>query len=184
MRSLRAQYVERIRGLPGVVRCVAHDGELDDAEVARIGAQQTPAVYLSCLGARDATDELGGRSARLRWVAVVIARPPDRRRDEYDSAGDVAALIAMRIAYELAHGEPFGAALDRPADVRAANLVGARAQARGYALWAVTWEQSTEITPEELEPVLHDLRLIHTDYDLPPHPGVDMSSDTVMTEEP
>lgn len=182
---LRQQYIERFLGLPGVQHCAAHDGELDDDEVARVGQARTPAVLVTCLGAEDIDDELGQEAtAYLQWVAVVIARAPDRVREGERSAGDVAAAIALRIAYELRYGAPFDGVFEAPSNVRVANMVGTRAAKRGHAIWAVTWRQPASIRPEELEPVLHDLRLIHTDYDLPPHPGVDMSSDTVMTEEP
>jgi hypothetical protein len=181
--SLRDEYVTRIGAFAAVKTCRAHDGELDDAEVARVGAPATPAVLVTCLGAPTMLDELGASAARFRWVAVVIARASDAIRDDHDSSGDVAAAIALRVAWELVHGAGFEHGLERPSDVRVANLIGRDAAHRGYALWAVTWEQPTPITPEGLEAVLDPFLHLHTDYDLPPTAGVDFAADILFEEE-
>lgn len=160
MRELRDQYLVACAALPTVAVCVAHDGELDDAEVARVGVAASPAVLVTCLGVEETVSELAPGAGRCRWVAVVLARPPDAVRCEYASAGDLAAVIALRIVRLLETGV-FGASLERATNVRAANLVGTTAARRGYALWAVTWTAPTVLEHEG--PELHPLRLIHTD---------------------
>lgn len=168
MLDLRAQYLARFGAIKPVAQAIAHDGELDDDEVERIGVARTPAVILTCLGMAGVLEDSGPTAAWLRWVAVVIARAPDSVRASRASAGDVAALIALRVVHELAQGDPFAAALERAADVRAQNLVGTRAARKGYVLWAVTWRQPTEIRPAELDAVLDEFGFLHTDIRLAP----------------
>lgn len=184
MRELRTEYLARFAALPGVALCEAHDGELDDDEVARVGVARTPAVLVTCLGSDELVDEFGEPAARMQWVAVVIARGADSVREGESTRGDVAAALALRIAHELTAGAPFDAALERSRAIKVANMAGTRAAKRGHAIWVVTWTAPTSIRPEDLDPILSDLTLVHTDYDFGPNKGVDAATNTDMTGGP
>lgn len=177
MLALRDQYVERFNTIPAVQLCTAHDGEFRDGEVERLGGAKTPGVYVACMGLveDDELDVAGPLQATLAWVAFVLVRSPDAIREARASAGDLAALIALAIVYQLTRGDAFPAALARAKSFRAQNLFGTASAKRGHTLWAVTWHQSTEITPEGLEAVLAAFRTFHTDVDVDQDGVVDMS---------
>lgn len=181
MLELRSQYVDRFADLSGVEVCAPHDGEFRDGEVARLGATRTPAVYVSCMGMPgDMEDYAGPLVGNLAWVAFVLVRSPDAVREGRRSAGDLAAMIALGIVWQLLRGDEFAAAREDATKVRAQNLFGTTAAQRGHTLWAVTWQQPTEITPEGLEAVLDAFRTLHTDFDLPPDEGVDIEAETTL----
>ncbi len=167
MLELRSQYVAAFGALPLVALAAPHDGEFGPEEVARLGAAKTPAVYVACLGVAQEYEDSGPAAAVLRWAAMVIARAPDAVREEKASAGDVAALVALRIVREL-RVTAFGASLELAGNVRARNLFGADAARRGYRLWAVTWTAPTTLEPEDLDPELHPFLALHTAYDFGP----------------
>lgn len=177
MLALRDQYVERFGAIPAVELCTAHDGEFRDGEVERLGGAKTPGVYVACMGLVE-DDELGNAGvlqATLAWVAFVLTRSPDAVREVRRSSGDVAALIALAIVHELVRGEHFEAAWSPATALRCQNLFGTSSAKKGHTLWAVTWHQSTEITPEGLEAVLNPFRTFHTDVDVDQDGNVDMS---------
>lgn len=181
MLDLRTEYCARFGAFPGVVQCEPHDGEFDADEIARLGAQRTPAIFVACVGVGDVLDESGPAAAELAWTAMIVARGPDAVREGQDSAGDIAALLAIRITAELRDpaAAPFAAALTMPSKVRAANLFGSAAARKGWRLWAVTWTQATSIRPDELDAVLDDYLLQHTAYPgLPDETGAPSAIDT------
>lgn len=178
MIELRQSYVDRFASLPAVQQCAAHDGEFRAEEVARLGAPRTPAVFVACLGLIAMLDQSGPPAGQLQWAAFVLVRSPDRVREDARSGGDVAALIALRIAAELEGGDAFDASLDAPDRIRAQNLFATSAASKGFILWAVTWQQSTTIPPATVDVWLNDLAVVHTDFDLPPVEGVDYEAET------
>lgn len=177
MLDLRTQYVTAFEALPHVALAAPHDGEFGPDEVTRLGGLRTPAVYVACMGGQEHEDG-GPSSSMLRWVAMVLARPPDAVREGEKSAGDVAALIALRIVHELSESS-FPASLERATGVRSRNLFGADGARKGYRLWAVTWMAPTRIRPADLDPMLDPFRLLVTEYDLGPADGtIDTTTNT------
>jgi len=174
--ELRDQYVTRFGSLAGTrVHAAAHDGEFRQGEVKRLGAR-APSVYVACVGVPEAVDETGELQAELAWAAFVLTREGDAIRAGHGSAGDFAALLSLAIIHELERGEDFAAATRAARKVRAQNLFGTDVAREGYSLWAVTWQQATTITPEGLVAALSALRTVHTDMDLDPEQGVDVSA--------
>jgi hypothetical protein len=181
--DLRTQYVTGFGALPHVAIAAPHDGEFGPDEVARLGAARTPSVHVACMGIADLYEDGGPTAALLRWVAMVIARPADARRENEASAGDLAALVAIRIVHELRE-TVYAAQLERPARVRARNLYGSEAARAGYRLWGIEWQAPARIRPADLDPELNPFALHVTEYDFAPADGtIDTTTDAEIEHE-
>lgn len=172
MIALRDAYVTAFGALPGVRKAIAHDEDVNEAELKRIGSKATPVVYVVCLGTDPAEYATEG-VATHRFAAVVAADRSAAAREDSASKGDLAAVIALRIAYELVvhDGLPEAAAdaLTRqsPTDVRTRNESGTDLARAGYSVWVATWRVQAPLTPEDVELVTRPLDAIHGSFTTP-----------------
>lgn len=182
MIGLRDQYVARFGALPAVKHAAPHDGAFGDDEVARAGAARTPTIRVTCIGLRGTVDICGEAAGTLIWAAYVVARSPDRVGEGQDSAGDIAALIALRIAAELEEGAGFSESLARPERVTARNLfASSRGAAKGHVIWLVSWDQDVLLPRDGLDAILNDLATVATDFDLNGETDPEASSNQTST---
>lgn len=161
MIALRDELVARFAGLPGVVLAVAHDEDVDEDEIHRIGHAKTPAVLVVHLGA-DSPEVLPGEGvmAKHRWAAIVLATRGDAQELARDSRGDAAQIIGLRIAYELAAGDRFAAEHDRPEKVRVHNASNVKTARLGVAVAVVEWVHEGPIDPDDLVLELQALEIV------------------------
>jgi hypothetical protein len=171
--ALRNAYVARIATLPHVRTAVAHDEDVNEAELKRIGSKATPVVYVVCLGTDDA-EFSGETEAPHRFAAVVATdRSAAAREEDIASKGDLAGAIALRVAYDLITGAAptasgGGDLTSGPAtNVRTRNESSSELARAGYSVWVVTWRVLAPITPDDVELVTRPLHAIHTSYTTP-----------------
>lgn len=173
MIRLRDAYVTRFADLPLVRSARAHDEDVNEAELKRVGSKATPVVYVVCMGT-DSAEYSGEAEAPHRFAAVVATdRSAAAREDEAAaSKGDLAGVIALRIANELVTGaapthEGSDLTSGPPTDVRTRNESSTELARAGYAVWVVTWRVLAPLTPEDAELVRRPLHAIHTSYTTP-----------------
>lgn len=163
--TLRDEYVARFAAIDGVREARAHDQDWNDAELARVGVRQTPTVLVTAMGFDSVEVRNGTVVADYRWAAIVIARNKDAVVEGESSGGDVAGLLAARVARELA-ADGFSAACGRAHGIDAGNVsTAARAKAGNLTMWAVAWQQAAELE-DAAEITLLDLDTIATETDV------------------
>lgn len=165
--DLRDEYVSRWGAWPSVRRAKPHDQDFTDAEFARISTSGTPIVLVTPMGIvgdEDMRYTPGDLNADFRWAAIVIARQGDATRAGSKSNGDVAAAIAGRIVRDLSRGDTFAESTGRATDIEAGNTSTSANAAKGVAVWAVAWTQSSTIA-DDVTITLVDLETIYTEFD-------------------
>jgi len=149
--------------LPQLVDVAPHGGRYDLKEVKAI-AQKSPAARLSCLAIGDIAVGGSGIEASLTWNCMIITTDkPGNPKD--DSAFGLAASLLKPISEQC-----WGTSLRAAEKVRAANLYSRQLTEIGVAMWAISWQQQTEldnINPAELD----DLLRVSVEYDLAPIDG-------------
>lgn len=154
----------------------SHGGRFTLQDLQRI-ATQAPAVRVGCLGVIKA--ELSGSSVTVTatWGAFALAK------DKHQLPRDAGALIMAAQILSIIPENNWGiddAGL--PDKIRGDNVYSGKLDAKGVALWAVTWTQSTEIETLDFES-LHDFATFAADYDLDPADGETDASDSVPLDQ-
>ena len=139
--GLRAAIVSGIKaGVPALETCAAHGGRFDLTELKRYAAK-APAALIACLGGK--TINTGGSiSTALKWACIIVTKSTP-------TAGrDAQAMTIAEAITELIEGNRWGlTTTHNPDGIRAENLYSGGLDAKGVAVWGVTWDQANDHTP-------------------------------------
>lgn len=137
--AVRTAIVNTIRTALGATakHVGAHSGRFDAGELARVSVN-APAVFISALAQSGINNSNGSSSATVSWAAfVVTTNVPQVPRD-------VSALLVVDILKRVIPDNRWGLeeeAESLPKNIQAQNLFSADIDARGVAMWALSWQQ-------------------------------------------
>lgn len=131
-----------------------YGGEFNSTEI-EFKSFACPAVLIACLGWQPRADR-GRRARDVRLGAFVVTKHP-RREDRMLEASTLAEALSLVLPRWRPAADPAGEidALDDPPT--AENLYSRSVDAKGLALWLVSWEQTFVPAPSTTVADLYDL---------------------------
>lgn len=183
--SMLASIVENVKlELPALRECNAHDGQFSDTDLDKY-VTTDPSVYVSCVGWNDSEDQGEDLVVSAQWVMIVVTR---RRSNEGDKASRLAAATALveQLAFLVRNNgttaNSWADEVNGPAeDIKSRNLNGPRTEAKGVALWAITWKQAVSVGQFSSADLDDFLRAVTT-YELTDSTGALTSQSEFTTE--
>jgi phage gp37-like protein len=173
--DMRDAIVDTVRDKVGdAVQVFKHGGTFDLAQINRYAAK-APAVVVSLLAMRDYSIEGTERVADLRWIMMVITKSrPNEERDEK-------LLAILEILLHLIGDQRWGIdGVHRTTNINGANMFTAKVDAKGLALWSLTWDQKTDMEGT-FQGSLDDFITLSTKWDLDTSDGIDNDAeDTIL----
>lgn len=128
-------------GAQGLAQVDTHGGRFDADELKR-WALKSPAVVVGALSVPEVMLEGGQRVAKVEWGAFILVQDtPKLKRSE-------GALVMLEAVIAVIHpGQRWDDADTKaPEQIKASNLYNGKGlDAKGVALWAVTWQQCHDI---------------------------------------
>lgn len=125
-------------------------GRLDEAELKRL-AVRAPGVLVALMGVDGVGSKGGAPHATFSLAAIIVCGTG--RKGEPAEEGALALVGGVLEALE---GNRFGCDVDAPSTVRAENLYSGELDAGHTALWAVTWNQTVDVSNNIRRPELDD----------------------------
>jgi len=157
--TMQLAIADSLAGVEGVKACAVHAGRFELAQLRRYTAK-SPCVLMACLGGD--LDRVGGGGVTLsaQWAAFIIAQ---------DAAGaarkDTALAVVELVALAVVDNAWADYSASGPRNLKVQNLYTDSADARGVALWAVTWDQACLLDAGDA-PSYEPLHLIDVTYDV------------------
>lgn len=138
--ATRTAYAEALAESLTDTTIKVHGGQFSADELRRWGVQ-APAVLVAALGIA-AIERIGGRPrADVEWVAAVMVKStPDRDRDE------AALELTERVVSTIARTAPNDT--DRATQISARNGYSRELDAKGVAMWVVSWRARQDLSLE------------------------------------
>jgi len=136
-------------------------------------------VLVSCLAVKGAEAGDGMVSCRCLWGAFPVTT------DRPQAGRDASALVILTRLLEIIPTGLWGLDISAPRHVEATNLYSGQLDARGVAIWAVTWEQSVDLvlTADNADGMGKFLTFL-ADWDLAPRDGKIVAQDDVRLPGP
>lgn len=165
--ELRDAIVDTIQDTVGDrVSVFAHGGSFNLEQINRYSAK-APAVVVATIACRGIEIQGTERVADFRWVAFILAR------NDTGDARDEIALAMVELLMHLIGEQRWGVECAQATKkVNAANLFSAGVDAKGLALWAITWDQAIDLRGTFAQS-LDDFLILFTKYDLDTTDGID-----------
>lgn len=153
-------------GVKDLREATTHGGRFDEAQLRAWGAQ-APCAIVAALGV-PAIEKQGGQvTITVTWGVFIVTK------DTLSLKRDEAMLVLVPNILTIVEPEQrwgFDGAW-APDDIKAENLYGAKLDAMGVALWAVTWTQKQDITIVNASDLADFLR-VRGDFRLSEDPDV------------
>lgn len=165
--ALRTAIVDELKTkLASAVKTVeGHGGRFDAKELMRVSAK-APAVFVAAMLLSEITRRHSETTATISWAVFVVAKdqPNNVTRD----------VVALTIAEAIGKIVPDnrwgldGQCEGTPTSIRAQNMFSAEIDAKGVAMWGLSWQQKMVIAAGDDTSTLDDLLAILTATDLDP----------------
>lgn len=118
-----------------------HGGRFDEAQLRAWGAN-APCAIVAALGFPELEMQGGTVVASVEWGIFIVTR------DTINMKRDEAMLVLVPNILKVCHPQQRWGDFEgawQPENIRGVNLYGAKLDAMGVALWAVTWSQKQDI---------------------------------------
>lgn len=128
--------------IKGVFTCEAYAGQFNPDDMGRVSFK-APALFTACLGGPKGADRgTGELPIDARWLVFIVTRSTRGRSDRHNQALTLAEKVALTVQdnrWEL------GGAVSAPEKLEIKNLFSGKADGKGVALYAVSWQQTVNL---------------------------------------
>lgn len=164
--TVRTAIVDTIRtGLgASALHVASHAGRFSVAELMKISAK-APAVLVSALAMNNIKSWNGSVSATVSWAAFVVVK------DTPTAPRDQVALLVIDKLKKIIPENQWGLTDEvqgDPREIRAQNLFSAEVDAKGMAMWALSWSQDIADSLGANTSTLDDFLRMDTTTDVDP----------------